>query len=90
MAEEPPVVIVALGLMNQTAQYDLPLDHNPADRVWHTSHVLPFLGHVGIERLTCDAEAEGSEYIRVIINGQSPAESHLSQQLTKSQRGQAL
>jgi hypothetical protein len=66
------VVITALGLMNQTAQYDLPLDHNPADRVWKTSHVLPFLGHVGIERLTCDAGSEGSDYIRVIINGQFP------------------
>ncbi|GAA5874082.1 hypothetical protein JCM3774_001601 [Rhodotorula dairenensis] len=74
--EEPPVALVALGIWNTTTE-QLPTDVMPKDRLWKTSHLLPFLGHVAIERLSCDA-APGSrpgrrhrkeEYIRVMVNG---------------------
>ncbi|CEH12980.1 Multiple inositol polyphosphate phosphatase [Ceraceosorus bombacis] len=74
--EEPPMALVALGIWNQTAQYDLPTDRNPEDRVWHTSHVLPFLGHVALERITCSPSATApsssvskTDFVRVIVNG---------------------
>ena len=28
----------------------------PKDRLWKTSHLLPFLGHIAIERLHCEAD----------------------------------
>ncbi|BGP08688.1 hypothetical protein JCM10049v2_004537 [Rhodotorula toruloides] len=55
--EEPPVALVALGLWN-TSTEELPTDRMPKDRIWKTSHLLPFLGHVAIERLSCDAQDE--------------------------------
>lgn len=58
--EEPPLVLTALGLFNNSAYYPaLPVNSTmPTDRVnraraWRTSEILPFLGHVGIERLQC-------------------------------------
>ncbi|GAA5964145.1 hypothetical protein JCM8115_005361 [Rhodotorula mucilaginosa] len=77
--EEPPVALVALGLWNTTTE-QLPTDSMPKDRLWKTSHLLPFLGHVAIERLSCDAPPQHSslttaargrkeEYIRVMVNG---------------------
>jgi hypothetical protein len=65
--EEPPVALVALGLWNQTAKGPLPLDRRVDDRVWRTSHVLPFLGHVAIERMRCKNTSEN--FIRTIVNG---------------------
>ena len=58
--EEPPLVMTALGLFNNSAYYP-GLDVNstmPTDRInyareWKTSNILPFLGHVAIERLQC-------------------------------------
>lgn len=70
--EEPPVALVALGIWNQTEVGPLPLDSRPDNRVWQTSHVLPFLGHVAIERLECNISKkpnEREEYARVIVNG---------------------
>ncbi|GAA5883600.1 hypothetical protein JCM16303_004908 [Sporobolomyces ruberrimus] len=70
--EEPPLAAVALGLWNTTS---LPSDHMAKDRKWKTSHLLPFLGHITIERLACDVEefgndeGESNDYIRVVING---------------------
>ena len=64
--EEPPVALVALGLWNQTKVGPMPLDRRPDERVWQTSHVLPFLGHVAIERIGCD---DGQDYVRTIVNG---------------------
>ncbi|KAL1940701.1 hypothetical protein VTO73DRAFT_7742 [Trametes versicolor] len=88
--EEPPLVLTALGLFNNSAYYPA-LDVNstmPADRInsaraWRTSEILPFLGHVGIERLQCGnatidsasggagAEDVGEDgaYVRVLVNG---------------------
>ncbi|GJN91040.1 hypothetical protein Rhopal_004055-T1 [Rhodotorula paludigena] len=54
--EEPPVALTALGLWNTTTE-SLPTDHIPEGREWQTSHLLPFLGHVAIERLHCDSTA---------------------------------
>ncbi|GAA5851741.1 hypothetical protein JCM8547_001192 [Rhodosporidiobolus lusitaniae] len=68
--EEPPFALVALGLWNTTTA-DLPTDRMPPHRVWKTSHVLPFLGHVAIERIGCDGEHDDprKDYIRVLVNG---------------------
>lgn len=71
--EEPPMALVALGLWNQTTVGPLPLDIRQKDRVWRTSHVLPFLGHVAIERMRCD---DKQNYIRAIVNGAAQAMDH--------------
>lgn len=60
--EEPPTVLVALGLLNDTRP--LPDDHIPTTRQWQTSTILPFLGHVGLERLTCS----DGDFVRLIVN----------------------
>jgi hypothetical protein len=45
------------------------------ERKWKTSHLLPFLGHITIERLACDVEefaeedGESRDFVRVVING---------------------
>lgn len=64
--EEPPMALVALGIWNQTAQGPMTLDRRVQDRVWRTSHVLPFLGHVALERISCSDE---QDYVRTIVNG---------------------
>lgn len=70
--EEPPVALVALGIWNQTALGGLPADRMPPrdQYIWQTSHVLPFLGHVALQRLECGdhSEREGT-YVRVVVNG---------------------
>jgi acid phosphatase len=58
--EEPPLALTTLGLFNNSA-YTPSLDVNttmPASsinfaRAWRTSDILPFLGHVALERLEC-------------------------------------
>lgn len=35
----------------------MPLDHINPDRVWRTSEIIPFLGHVSLERMQCDHKA---------------------------------
>lgn len=56
------------------------MDHG---RRWKTSHVLPFLGHVALERINCPAKGPDvhttdartphfrpeDDFIRVIVNG---------------------
>ncbi|GAA5947629.1 hypothetical protein JCM3765_001008 [Sporobolomyces pararoseus] len=74
--EEPPLAAVALGIWNTT---ELPTDRIDRTRLWQTSHLLPFLGHITIERLACDVqefsggddeeEGETVDYVRVVING---------------------
>ncbi|KAI0630488.1 phosphoglycerate mutase-like protein [Trametes polyzona] len=78
--EEPPLVLTALGLFNNSAYYPslnvnatMPTDRINHRRAWRTSEILPFLGHVGIERLQCanatvddagsGAADEGAEYV---------------------------
>lgn len=66
--EEPPVALVALGIWNQTKVGPLPTDRRPDDRHWMTSHVLPFLGHVAIEKLECGSK-KPKPFVRVLVNG---------------------
>lgn len=89
--EEPPLVMTALNLFNNSAYYPT-LDVNntmPTDRInyrraWKTSEILPFLGHVGLERMQCanatlnstESSQEGAEnvwdngaFVRVLVNG---------------------
>ena len=58
--EEPPLIMTALNLFNNSAYYPnldvnttMPTDRINYARAWKTSEILPFLGHVGIERLQC-------------------------------------
>lgn len=57
--DEPAFAITALGLFNDTSPNGgnvndtLPTDRIKYGRAWKTSEILPFLGHVGIERLSC-------------------------------------
>lgn len=53
--EEVPLVTGALDLFHQHEPIEeMPLDHINYERVWKTSEIIPFLGHVAIERLQCD------------------------------------
>ncbi|GAA5845545.1 hypothetical protein JCM11251_002089 [Rhodosporidiobolus azoricus] len=65
--EEPAFALTALGLWNMTDD-QFPTDRNPEDRVFKSSHIIPFLGHVALERMSCEADKE-NDYIRVMVNG---------------------
>ncbi|KAI1503347.1 histidine phosphatase superfamily [Biscogniauxia marginata] len=77
--ELPPMVFVAMGLFNNSAfsggsassiNDTMPLDRINHRRAWKSSHVLPFLGNLAIERLYCKGSygfADG-EYYRVLAN----------------------
>ncbi|PWY79165.1 phosphoglycerate mutase-like protein [Aspergillus heteromorphus CBS 117.55] len=75
--ELPPTVVTALGLFNNTAytspsflNQSMPTDEVNYYRAWRSSHILPFLGNVGIERLECDGDGQGEGvYFRVLVNG---------------------
>ncbi|GAA5929300.1 uncharacterized protein JCM15063_004114 [Sporobolomyces koalae] len=65
--EEPPLAAVALGIWNTT---HLPSDHMLKERLWKTSHLLPFLGHITLERLSCPVRPPATgDFVRVVING---------------------
>lgn len=75
--EVPPVVATALGIFNSSARcgYDeFPTSHVNFARAWKMSDLIPFLGHVGMEKMVCDtpSEAHGgtekTEYVRFIAN----------------------
>ena len=79
--EVPPLVATALGLFNSSANcgYDeFPTTHVNWARAWKMSDLIPFLGHVGMEKLICDRPGsanvnkkgaiEKDEYIRFIAN----------------------
>lgn len=75
--ESPAFVAVALNLYNVTTPSSDPpssvppaLDVRPPGRSWKTSELVPFLGNVALERLSCgpDAEQEG-DFVRVLVNG---------------------
>ncbi|KAK3313064.1 histidine acid phosphatase [Apodospora peruviana] len=76
--ELPPAVIVAMGLFNNSdfggtadrINNTMPLDRINQRRAWKSSHILPFLGNIAIERLDC-ADSYGfedGEYYRVLVN----------------------
>lgn len=63
--ELPPMVLVALGLYNNSAltgsddvNGTMPLDRVNYNRQWRSSRILPFLGNIAIERMEC-GEAYG-------------------------------
>ncbi|TFK49041.1 phosphoglycerate mutase-like protein [Heliocybe sulcata] len=73
--EEPPLVLTALGLFNNSEYYQsldvnstMPTDEINYARVWKTSEILPFLGHVGLERLECSGNQGNGTYVRALVN----------------------
>ncbi|EXJ57900.1 hypothetical protein A1O7_05323 [Cladophialophora yegresii CBS 114405] len=69
--EVPPFVATALGIFNSSssAVEEFPTDHINWARSWRMSDLIPFLGHVGMEKMTCDGRpGREGEYIRVIAN----------------------
>ena len=76
--EVPPFVAVALKLFQSFAggngTEEFPTDRINWSRGWRMSDLIPFLGHVGLELLTCEVPAatglafESKEFIRVIAN----------------------
>ncbi|KAH9870888.1 hypothetical protein J1614_006460 [Plenodomus biglobosus] len=72
--EVPPFIATALGLFNSSsnAAEQFPTDHINWTRAWKMSDLIPFLGHVGMEKMTCERGAvhgDGpGEYIRFIAN----------------------
>ncbi|GAP88887.1 putative acid phosphatase [Rosellinia necatrix] len=77
--ELPPMVVVAMGLFNNSAfgggseaaiNDTMPLDRINYHRAWKSSHILPFLGNLAIERLSCKGTHgyDDGEYYRVLVN----------------------
>lgn len=69
--EVPPFVATALGIFNSSslAVEEFPTDHINWVRAWRMSDLIPFLGHVGMEKMTCDSRpGREGEYIRIIAN----------------------
>ncbi|TPX11377.1 uncharacterized protein E0L32_001195 [Thyridium curvatum] len=78
--ELPPMVLVAMGLFNNS-EFDgalaearindtMPLDRINHRRAWKSSHVLPFLSNIAVERLDCTQSYgfDDGEYYRVLVN----------------------
>jgi acid phosphatase len=76
--ELPPMVIVAMGLFNNSAfggsasaiNDTMPLGRINYRRAWKSSHILPFLSNLAIERLNCKGSYgyDDGEYYRVLVN----------------------
>jgi hypothetical protein len=69
--EVPPFIATALGIFNSSsaAVEEFPTDRINWVRAWRMSDLIPFLGHVGMEKMTCDGRpGREGEYIRVIAN----------------------
>ncbi|KAI1811179.1 histidine acid phosphatase [Poronia punctata] len=76
--ELPPMVIVAMGLFNNSGpggsasaiNDTMPLDRINHRRAWKSSHVLPFLANLAIERLDCTGSYgyDDGEYYRALVN----------------------
>ena len=76
--ELPPMVLVAMGLFNNSAfggsestiNNTMPLDRINHRRAWKSSHILPFLGNIAIERLECEGSYgyDDGDYYRVLVN----------------------
>ncbi|KAF2428080.1 histidine acid phosphatase-like protein [Tothia fuscella] len=69
--EVPPFVATALGIFNSSSSEveEFPTDHINWVRSWRMSDLIPFLGHVGMEKMSCDASSglEG-KFVRVVAN----------------------
>ncbi|KAF1352005.1 histidine phosphatase superfamily [Delphinella strobiligena] len=74
--EVPPFIATALGLFNSSSAQaeEFPTDRINWSRAWKMAELIPFLGHVGVEKLTCSGlhssedETRNEEFIRVIAN----------------------
>lgn len=72
--EVPPFLATALNLFGSPNAYEeeFPTDRINWSRSWRMSELIPFLGHVGIEKVSCAAYGrdvhEPGEFIRVIAN----------------------
>lgn len=69
--EVPPFVATALGIFNSSsdAREEFPTDRVNWVRAWKMSDLIPFLGHVGMEKLKCERPGfDGEEFIRFIAN----------------------
>jgi hypothetical protein len=72
--EVPPFIATALGLFNSSseASEEFPTDRINWSRAWKMTELIPFLGHIGVEKLSCQGQTTDdnmiSEFIRVIAN----------------------
>lgn len=74
--ELPPAVITAMGLFNNSAysgtnnpNATMPLKSQNYNRAWKSSHILPFLSNLAIEKMTCESYGfEAGDYVRVLVN----------------------
>lgn len=72
--EVPPFIATALGLFNSSNAHteEFPTDRINWSRAWKMAELIPFLGHIGVEKLTCEglhSEGDGTEeFIRIIAN----------------------
>ncbi|UQC79636.1 histidine acid phosphatase [Colletotrichum lupini] len=76
--ELPPMVIVAMGLFNNSEfggseasiNDTMPLDRINYRRAWKASSILPFLGNIAVERLNCTGAYgyDNGDYYRVLVN----------------------
>jgi len=74
--ELPPTVLVAMGLFNNSEpaggciNETMPLDQINHRRAWKSSHIMPFLGNIAIEKLECKGSYgfEDGDYYRALVN----------------------
>lgn len=68
--EVPPFVATALGIFNSSsnAGEQFPTDRINWARAWRMSDLIPFLGHVGMERITCDTKSGSENFVRFVAN----------------------
>jgi acid phosphatase len=73
----PPTVLVAAGLFNNSdfsgtndPNATMPTTRINYKRAWVSSHIVPFLTNIAIERLNCSTTTGGDEspYYRVLVN----------------------
>lgn len=75
--ESPAFVSVALNLYNVTtpsgdapSSSPPPTDYRPIGRSWKTSELVPFLGNIALERLSCGKRsAREGDFVRALVNG---------------------
>ncbi|KAK4452209.1 histidine acid phosphatase [Podospora aff. communis PSN243] len=69
-------VLVAMGLFNNSepaagcVNNSMPLDHINHRRAWKNSHIMPFIGNLAIEKLSCAGSYGFSDgyYYRALVN----------------------
>lgn len=72
--EVPPFIATALGLFNSSsgATEEFPTDHINWTRAWRMADLIPFLGHVGMELMSCERGAVSGDgpgdFVRFIAN----------------------